>query len=167
MKIERRLATVVMFFVATLTVSGCGGGGGGGVAAPQPPPPDTSIPTVSVVQAPAATVNRVVSLTLTATDNVGVTAVRFFVDGTLLGTDNAAPYSIDWDTSGEAEGDHTLAAEAEDAAGNVATSADAVVTVQNVLAFAVAPNGQEEVPETDSLATAQASLTVNVATGDV
>ncbi len=166
MKIERRLATLLMLLLATLTVGGCGGGGGG-AAAPPPPLADTTAPTMSAVQAPAATVNRIVSLTLTATDNVGVTAVRFIVDGTLLGTDNAAPYSIDWDTSGETEGDHTLTAEAEDAAGNIATSAAAVVTVQNALSFAVAPSGQEEVPATDSLATAQASLSINIATGDV
>jgi mono/diheme cytochrome c family protein len=106
-------------------------------------------------------------LTLTASDNVGVTAVRFFVDGVLLSTDTASPYSADWDTSGEAEGDHTLTAEAEDAAGNIATSAPATVTVQNVLTFAVAPNGNEQIPVSDSLATAQANLTVNVATGDI
>jgi hypothetical protein len=95
------------------------------------------------VQAPVTTVNRTVSLTLTASDNVGVTAVRFFVDGVLLST------------------------EAEDAAGNVATSAPATVTVRNVLMFAIAPIGNEQVPASDSLATAQANLTVNVATGDI
>jgi len=165
MKIERRLASIVTFLVVTLAVGGCGGGGSS--AAPQPPPVDTTAPTVSVVQSPATTVSRVVTLTVTATDNFGVTAVRFNVDGTLLGTDNTAPYSIDWDTSGATEGDHTLTAEAEDAAGNIATSAAAVVTVQNVLSFAVAASGQEEVPVTDSLATAQASLTINIATGEV
>ncbi len=166
MKIERRIATVAVFLVATLTMSACGGGGGGAAAIP-PPPPDTTAPTVAAVQAPASTVNRVVTLTVTATDNVGVTAVRFLVDGTLLGTDNAAPFSIDWDTSGETEGDHTLTAEADDAAGNTATSPAAIVAVQNVLAFAVAPNENEEVPATGSLAAAQASFTINVATGDV
>jgi hypothetical protein len=119
------------------------------------------------VQAPAASVNRTVTLTVTATDSVGVTTVRFFVDGVLLGSDTTAPYSIDWDTSGETEGDHTLTAEAEDAAGNIGTSADATVTVQNVLVFAIAASGIEEVPPSPSQATAQADLTINVATGDV
>jgi hypothetical protein len=119
------------------------------------------------VQAPAASVDRTVTLTVTATDSIGVTAVRFFVDGVLLGSDTTAPYSIDWDTSGETEGDHTLTAEAEDAAGNIGTSAGATVTVQNVLVFAIAASGIEEVPPSGSQATAQADLTINVATGDV
>jgi len=120
MSIERRLPTVVISLLAIFSIHGCGGSGGGGGSTPPPPPvADTTAPTVSAVQAPAATVNRVVILTLTATDNVGVTTVRFFVDGNLLGADTAAPYSIDWDTSGAAEGDHSLTAEAEDAAGNI------------------------------------------------
>lgn len=164
MTFERRSASVVILLVAALAVAGCGGGGS---SAPPPPPPDTTAPTVSAVQAPNATVNRVVTLTLTASDNVGVTEVRFFVDGTLLGTDATAPYSMDWDTSGETEGDHTLTAEADDAAGNTASSASATVSVQNVLVFATSPSGQEEVPASDSLATAQASLSINIATGDV
>lgn len=164
MKIECRLPTAVISLLAIAATAGCGGGGGG--SAP-PPLIDTTAPTVSAVQAPAATVNRVVTLTLVATDNVGVTTVRFFVDGTLLGSDNAAPYMIDWDTSGETEGDHTLTAEAEDAAGNIGTSAAAMVTVQNVLSFAVAASGFEVMPVSDSVATAQADITVNVATGDI
>jgi hypothetical protein len=42
-----------------------------------------------------------------------------------------APYSISWDTTTVANGQVTLTAEAEDAAGNVGVSADVVVTVQN------------------------------------
>jgi|GEM_PF-585353 len=169
MNIELRLPTVILSLVAVSVLGSCGGGGGSMQPPPPPPPPpvDTTAPTVSAVQAPAATVNRVVMLTLTATDNVGVTAVRFFIDGTLLGSDNTAPYMIDWDTSGEAEGDHTLTAEAEDAAGNIATSAAAIVAVQNILTFSVAPGGEEEVPVSATAATGQADFTINVATGDV
>jgi len=167
MKIERRLPSIAISLLATLAISGCGGSSGGAAAPPPPPPPDTTAPSVSAVQAPAATVNRIVTLTLTATDNVGVTTVRFFIDGVLLGSDNAAPYMIDWDTSGETEGDHTLTAEADDAAGNIGTSAAATVTVQNVLSFAVAASSFEVMPVSDSVATAQADITVNVATGDI
>jgi len=166
MTIERRLPHIVLSFFTVLVMAACGGGGNSSKP-PAQPLPDTSAPTVSSVQAPATTVNRSVSLTLTASDNVGVTTVRFLVDGVLLSTDNASPYAADWDTSGEAEGDHTLTAEAEDAAGNVATSAPTTVTVQNMLMFAVAPNGNEQVPVSDSQATAQANLTVNVATGAI
>ena len=168
MSIESRLPHIVQSVLTLLLIAGCGGGGGSAAPAPPPPPPvDTTDPTVAAVQAPAANVNRTVTLTVTATDNVGVTAVRFFVDGVLLGSDTTAPYSMAWDTSGETEGDHTLTAEADDAAGNIGTSAATTVTVQNVLVFAVAASGIEEVPASDSQATAQADLTINVATGDV
>ena len=102
MKIGHRILTVGFPLLAIFVV-GCGGGSSPPPPPPPPPPPaaDTTAPTVSTVQAPAGTVNRIVTLTVTATDNVGVTDVRFFVDGVLLGNDATAPYSIDWDTSGE------------------------------------------------------------------
>jgi len=165
MTIKQMLPNTVLSFFILAVAYGCGGSS---AAPPQTPPPaDTTLPTVAAVQAPASVVNRIVTLTVSASDNVGVTAVRFLVDGVLLGTDNAAPYSMDWDTSGASEGDHTITAEADDAAGNSATSAAATITVQNVLVFVVSPNDNEEVPATDSQATAQADLTINVATGDV
>ena len=167
MTIERRLPHIVLSLVTVLVMAGCGGGSSSAPTPPPPPAADTTAPTVSAVQAPAATVNRTVTLTSTASDNVGVTAVRFFVDGVLLSTNNTSPYSADWDTAGESEGDHTLTAEAEDAAGNIGTSAAATVTVQNMLTFAVAPSGAEEVPTSGSHASAQADLTINVASGAV
>ncbi|MCH7854342.1 MAG: hypothetical protein IIB76_08415, partial [Proteobacteria bacterium] len=42
------------------------------------------------------------------------------------------PYSIDWDTTAVANGQVTLTAEADDAAGNTGVSANVVVTVDNV-----------------------------------
>ncbi len=168
MTIERRLPHIVLSVLTLLLIAGCGGGGSSAAPAPPPPPPvDTTAPTVAAVQAPAANVNRTVTLTATATDSVGVTAVRFFVDGVLLGSDTAAPYSMAWDTSGETEGDHTLTAEAEDAAGNIGTSAAATVTVQNIVQFAVTLSGQEEVPASDTQASAQATFMINLASGDV
>lgn len=163
---ERRLPTIVMALLSMLFISGCGGGGSS-AALPPPPPVDTTAPSVAAVQAPAATVNRTVTLSVTATDSVGVTVVRFFVDGVLLGTDNSAPFSIAWDTSAVAEGDHTLTAEADDAAGNTGTSAAATVTVQNVQTYSLSASGEEEVPDSGSQASAQVDLTINVATGDV
>ena len=163
MNIHRRILTVGFSLLAIFAIGGCGGGSS---PAP-PPPPDTTAPTVSPVQAPPGTVNRIVTLTVTASDNVGVTEVRFFVDGVLLGNDATSPYSMDWDTSGETEGDHMLSAEAQDAAGNIGQSGGVIVTVRNMLQFAVAPNGEEQVPASDTQATAQATLMINLASGTV
>ncbi|MDH3441874.1 MAG: CHRD domain-containing protein, partial [Gammaproteobacteria bacterium] len=104
---------------------------------------------------------------MTVNDNVGVSQVRFFVDGNLLGSDTAAPYSIDWDTTAETDGDHTLRAEAEDAAGNVGQSAELTVTVQNALQFLLSLTGNEEVPAVESAGSAVADLMIDVGTGTV
>ena len=94
------------------------------------PPPDTTPPTVSVT-APAAgaTVSGTVTITASASDNVGVTRVDFLVDGALLSSDTTTPYSASWVTS--ANGSHALSARAFDAAGNQTDSAAITVTVNN------------------------------------
>ena len=136
----RRPALSLLCTFALFTLSACGGGGS---SAPPPPAPDTTPPTVSDVALPGGTtVNRTVTLSVTASDNVGVTAVRFYADGTLLGSDTTSPYSFDWDTGAETEGDHVLSAEAEDAAGNIGRSGDVTATVANVRQYASEMNPQ-------------------------
>src|SRR5207249_2622484 len=95
---------------------------------------DTTPPTVSVT-APAngATVSgSAVTISATASDNVGVAGVQFKLDGANFGTeDTATPYTKTWDTTTAANGSHTLTAVARDAAGNTTTSAAVTVTVSN------------------------------------
>jgi len=100
------------------------GSGGGG---------DTQAPTVSIT-APlnGATVSGTVSVTATASDNVGVTKVEFYLDGVLQSTDTTSPYSWSWDTTSATNASHTLTAKAYDAALNVGTSTAVSVTVNNV-----------------------------------
>lgn len=168
MKSVPRSSSPFIVLAATLAFAGCGGSGNGGNRPPPPPPPDTTAPTVSTVAVPpGSTVNRIVTLSATASDNTGVTEVRFFVDGALLGSVGAAPYSIDWDTGAETDGDHMVHAEAADAAGNSAQSADITVTVRNTVQFAVMLSGDEEVPAAASQGSAQADLTVNLVTGEI
>jgi CHRD domain/Bacterial Ig domain len=167
MKSVPRSSSLFIILAASLVFAGCGGSGYGGNGMHQPPP-DTTAPTVSAVQVPpGSSVNRIVTLSTTASDNTGVTEVRFFVDGALLGSVTAAPYSIDWDTGAETEGDHLVHAAAVDAAGNSAQSADITVTVRNVVQFAVTLSSEEEVPPATSPGSAQADLTVNLTTGEL
>ena len=95
---------------------------------------DTTPPTVSVT-APAngATVNgAAVSVTATASDNVGVVGVQFKLDGANLGAEaTASPYTISWNTTTTGNGSHALTAVARDAAGNTTTSTAVNVTVNN------------------------------------
>jgi hypothetical protein len=98
------------------------------------PPADTTPPTVAIT-APAvgAVVSGVLTVSASATDNVGVASVQFTLDGANLGSaDATAPYSTAWTTTSVANGSHTLRAIARDAAGNAQTSSPVSVTVNNV-----------------------------------
>jgi hypothetical protein len=97
---------------------------------------DTTVPTVAMaLPVNGATVSGTTEVRATATDNVGVAGVQFYLDGVKLGLeDNTAPeYNIDWNTLSVGNGAHTLLAVARDAAGNSATSSSITVTVANVV----------------------------------
>lgn len=126
------------------------------------PPADTTNPTVSLT-APAngATVSGTsVSLTATASDNVGVTKVEFYRGTTLLSTDTTSPYSYTWDSTSVTNGSYSLTAKAYDAADNVATSTAVSVTVDNQ-ADTGGTAGQFTVPSADGSATG-AQITVKL-----
>jgi Domain of unknown function (DUF1929)/Bacterial Ig domain len=96
-----------------------------------PPPPDTTPPSVGIT-APAsgATVFGTTTVSATASDNVGVAGVQFFVDGQKLGAEVlSAPYAIAWDTTTTSTGGHSLTAAARDFSGNTTTSTPVAVTV--------------------------------------
>jgi hypothetical protein len=90
---------------------------------------DTQAPTTSIT-APAngATVSGTVSVTATASDNVGVTATEIWIDGARVATSS----SYSWNTTTATNATHTIFSKAFDAAGNVGTSATISVTVNNV-----------------------------------
>src|SRR2546427_6277755 len=76
------------------------------------PPPDTTPPTVSIT-APAAgaTVAGTVTVSASATDNVGVVGVQFKLDGANLEAEvTTAPYTLSWNTATASNGLHTLTA---------------------------------------------------------
>ena len=99
----------------------------------------TTAPTVSVTPpAGGATVSGTVTLSATASDNVGVEGVRFRVrrqPDSLDADATTADYSVSWDTTTVPNGSYTLTALARDAAGNTTTSAPVTVTVANADTF--------------------------------
>lgn len=108
-------------------------GGASGSPPAEPPPGDSTAPSVSI-SAPAnnAQVSGTVSVSANASDNIGVAAVRFFVDGAAVGSeDTAAPYAISWNSTLTNNGSHSITAVARDAAGNQTTSAAITVNVAN------------------------------------
>jgi len=96
-------------------------------------PADISAPSVALA-APlgGSTVSGLVPVTVNASDNVGVTRVDLLVNGTVVATDTAAPFSFSWDSAGVPNGKASLGAVAYDAAGNAGTSSVASVNVSNV-----------------------------------
>jgi hypothetical protein len=74
-----------------------------------------------------AVVSGVVAVAMKASDNAKVVRVDVSVDGALLSTDTAAPWSASWDTAALPNGFHTLTATARDAAGNVGKSSITVL----------------------------------------
>jgi hypothetical protein len=97
-------------------------------------PADTTAPTISLTApAPGATVSGpAISVSASASDNVGVVGVQFILDGASLGAeDTSAPYVITWNSTLASNGAHTVTAVARDAAGNIRTSSAVNVTVDN------------------------------------
>src|SRR4051794_13450911 len=92
---------------------------------------DVTPPAVSISSPVAgARVWGTTKIAATATDNIGVKRVDFYVDGALRGSDAAAPFEYAWDTRALASAARpALTAKAYDAAGNYATSPPVTVEV--------------------------------------
>ena len=92
---------------------------------------DTQPPSIAMT-APAdltQNINGTVTLTATASDNVGVVGVEFQVDGQIVGSEvTSPPYSVAVDTLPYAHGQHIFRARARDAAGNVSAWSRITVT---------------------------------------
>ena len=111
------------------------------VFVPDTGPADTTPPTVAIT-APGSgsTVGGTVTLSATASDNIGVAGVQFQVDGANVGSEIAtAPYSVSWNSGAVTNGPHTVTAIARDGAGNT-TPASIGVTVSN---GGTSPPGQQ------------------------
>jgi len=89
---------------------------------------DTSAPTVSAAESGSS---GSINFTATASDNVGVSKVEFYVDGTLKGTDTTSPYALAFDSTTLSNASHSLIAKAYDPAGNIGTSGTVSFTVNN------------------------------------
>ena len=94
---------------------------------------DTIAPTISLTSpVNNATVAGTITLSASASDNVGVLGVQFKVDGVNVGAeDTTAPYSISWNTLSVADGSHIITAQARDAAANTTLSNGITVNVLN------------------------------------
>ncbi len=168
LKLIDRLPPLVVACLALSLLGGCGGGGTSDEPFGNPPmvgSNDVTAPTVALtVPAHLATgLVGSVALAATASDDVGVAAVEFQIDGLPIGSaDATAPYATTLDADAFPPGQHVLRARASDAAGNVSAWSSALVQfggsrgqpagftrdeawlagLVNATAFAQAPDGR-------------------------
>jgi parallel beta-helix repeat protein len=97
--------------------------------------PDITAPTVRILTpASGSIVSGTVGLTASASDNIGVAAVQYSLNGAALAAElTASPYALNWNTATLAPGNYTITASARDAAGNRATSS-VTVTIKDTTA---------------------------------
>lgn len=89
------------------------------------PAPDTTPPSVSIMQpADGSTLSRGSTITIkaTASDNVGIAKVAFYINGTLTCVSPFAPYTCNWRVPFKPRMMYTITAEAFDIASNSAFS---------------------------------------------
>jgi hypothetical protein len=125
---------------------------------------DVTPPTVSITAPTAGSkVTGTTTISATASDNVGVAHVDFYVDNILKGTSTASPYSYAWSTSGlTVNSSHSLVAKAYDAAGNTASSTAVAVTIADV----TAPTTSITSPTNNSQVTHSTNVTISATASD-
>ncbi|MEK7535600.1 MAG: Ig-like domain-containing protein [Patescibacteria group bacterium] len=94
-------------------------------------PPIVDAPTVAPINS-TGQLERSVTISAVASDNVGLASVSFYVDGRRAATDTKPPYAIGWNTKKIINGPHTLEAVATDLAGHMSTSSPTFVNVLNI-----------------------------------
>jgi hypothetical protein len=127
---------------------------------------DRTSPSVAIT-APmnGATVTGTITLAASASDNVAVTAVRFFIGNTQIGPDDvAAPYSTSFATTQAPNGVHAITVRAYDAAGNTG-SASINVTLNNstIVIDTTRPTVSVTGPANNSTVAGSVALSANAA----
>lgn len=94
---------------------------------------DTTPPIVSILYPISGqSVNGAVIISAFASDNIGVSEVKFLIDNSLVSTITETPYEYSWDTSSLTNGtEYVIAVVAEDEAGNETNAQPIAVTIQN------------------------------------
>lgn len=109
-------------------------------------PDDTESPVIAWNEPSAnSMLSNVVTLSVIASDNVGISKIEFYLDGTkLIATAENGATSISWDSANAANGTHTLKAIAYDAVGNHSETASVTIKTQNQNKAPVANAGSDK-----------------------
>ncbi len=125
---------------------------------------DTTAPTVSASESGTS---GTITLSASASDNVGVSKVEFYIDGALQATDTTSPYSTTVNSTTLSNGSHSLTAKAYDAAGNVGTSSAVNFTVSNSTSDTTPPTVSASESGTSGTITLSATASDNVGVSKV
>ena len=107
-------------------------------------PDDSQVPTITwVAPANGDNLSNIETLTVNATDNVGIDKIEFYCDSKLVDTITSG-MSYSWDSANVANGTHKLKAVAYDKAGNKAETEEISVTTQNANKAPVANAGKDK-----------------------
>ena len=103
------------------------------VPTPEPEPvADTINPQIYFTEpSNKATVSGIVSLNASASDNVGISKVGFYLNGGLLGEDTSSPYVYNWDSANYSGSSVNLSAIAYDTSSNKAEASITITVVSN------------------------------------
>jgi len=95
---------------------------------PEPIPGDTVAPSVSIISPrDGSYVSKSVKITVSASDNVGVSRIELYIDGDLMAVASSSnTLTKGWNTRKVSSGEHVVSAKSYDAAGNVGTRSAAV-----------------------------------------
>ncbi|WP_136526864.1 Ig-like domain-containing protein [Geomonas ferrireducens] len=120
---------------------------------------DLTAPTVSLTSpGNNMTVSGSVNIAASASDNVGVSRVEFYLNNVLLSATNMSPYAYAWNSKNVANGVYTLTAKAYDAAGNLGLSQALTINVSNDL---TAPSVSLASPLSGSTVSGTVAVTAN------
>lgn len=93
---------------------------------------DTESPTIQITSYFSDPVIDTITITMMATDNVGIEKVELWFDGAYTGfSDSSEPYEFNFDTKLIENGLHTIIGRAFDISGNYADSGPQILTVGN------------------------------------
>ena len=119
-----RSRSAALALIASLAAAGCGDSTG-----PDQSGRDIVAPAVVLTSPVAGILPEVVVMAADASDDRGVYAVDFYVNGGLIAArDLAAPWATSWNTAGVAGGTYVVWAVALDASGNSTRSAEVTMT---------------------------------------
>lgn len=88
---------------------------------------DTTAPTVNILKPiEGAKVSGTVAISVNASDNVGVSSLKLYIDGKLVSSGNTSSLSYSWNTRKASAGNHTISSKATDPSNNIGSKSVSV-----------------------------------------